>query len=78
MRYDISKPTAPTMPYLGKGTESIKIGLSQASKDMYETLIPMLFPVLSEHVSDAEFLVSRLHLEGTDGLNGQSGGRFGL
>ena len=34
MRYDISKQTAPAMPNLGKGTECIKILLSQASKDM--------------------------------------------
>ena len=46
MRYDISKPTAPAMPNLGKGTECIKILLSQASKDMRETLVPMFFPVL--------------------------------
>jgi len=30
MRYDISKPTTPAMPVLGKGTECIKILLSQA------------------------------------------------
>ncbi len=47
MRYDISKSTAPMMPTLGKGTECIKLLLTQASKDM----------------------------EGTDGLNGQSGGK---
>ena len=28
MRYDISKPTAPKMPHLGKGTECVKIGSS--------------------------------------------------
>ena len=46
MRYDISNPKAPKMPSLGKGTECIKILLSQASKDMYEPLVPMLFPPL--------------------------------
>ncbi len=46
MRYDISKHKAPKMPKLGKGTECIKILLSQASKDMRETLVPMFFPVL--------------------------------
>ena len=35
MRYDISKHKAPEMPKLGKGTECIKILLSQASKDMH-------------------------------------------
>ena len=43
------------MPNLGKGTECIKLLLSQASKDMHEPLIPMLFPSLGAHISDAEF-----------------------
>ena len=55
MRYDISKPTAPAMPNLGKGTECIKLLLSQASKDMHEPLVPMFFPPLGAHVSGAEF-----------------------
>ena len=55
MKYDISKPTAPKMPTLGKGTECIKILLSQVSKDMYEPIVPMLFPVLGAHVSASEF-----------------------
>ena len=55
MRYDISKHKAPEMPKLGKGTECIKILLSQASKDMYEPLVPMFFPVLGAHVSASEF-----------------------
>ena len=55
MRYDISKSTAPTMPTLGKGTECIKLLLSQASKDMHEPLVPMFFPILGAHISGAEF-----------------------
>ena len=55
MKYDITKPTAPAMPTLGKGTECIKILLSQASKDMYEPLVPMFFPILGAHISGAEF-----------------------
>ena len=55
MKYDISKSSAPKMPKLGKGTECVKILLSQASKDMYEPLVPMLFPILGAHVSGAEF-----------------------
>ena len=43
------------MPNLGNGTECIKILLSQASKDMYEALVPMFFPVLGAHLSGAEF-----------------------
>ena len=55
MRYDISKHKAPEMPNLGKGTECIKLLLSQASKDMHAPLVPMLFPVLGAHVCGAEF-----------------------
>ena len=55
MRYDISKRKAPEMPNLGKGTECIKLLLSQASKDMHEPLVPMFFPVLGAHISGAEF-----------------------
>ena len=55
MRYDISKQKAPEMPKLGKGTECIKLLLTQASKDMHEPLVPMFFPVLGAHVSGTEF-----------------------
>ena len=51
MKYDISKPTEPKMPRLGKGTECVKILLSQVSKDMHAPLIPMLFPILAARVS---------------------------
>ena len=44
------------MPRLGKGTDCIKILLSQVSKDMHESLVPMLFPILGAHVSGAEFM----------------------
>ena len=55
MNYDITKHTAPKMPTLGNGTECIRLLLSQASKDMYEPLVPMFFPVLGAHMSGAEF-----------------------
>ena len=55
MKYDISKQSAPMMPKLGKGTECIKILLSQVSKDVQEPLVPMLFPILGAHVSGTEF-----------------------
>ena len=64
MRYDISKATAPAMPTLGKGTECIKLLLSQASKDMFEPLVPMFFPVFGAHISGAEFQYL-IQLEGT-------------
>ena len=49
------KTTSPMMPNLGRGTECLKILLSQASKDMYEPLVPMLFLILGAHMSGAEF-----------------------
>ena len=55
MKYDITKHTAPQMPTLGRGTECIRLLLSQASKDCTTPLVPMLFPVLGAHMSDAEF-----------------------
>ena len=55
MRYDISKATAPAMPKLGKGTECIKILLSQVSDNMQEPFVPMLFPALGAHISGTEF-----------------------
>ena len=55
MRYDISKPKAPAMPTLGRGTECIRLLLSQVSKDNYEPFVPMFFPVLGAHMSGAEF-----------------------
>ena len=58
MRYDISKANAPAMPNLGKGTECIKILLSQASKDMDEPLVPMDLPALSARLTDVELMCS--------------------
>jgi hypothetical protein len=43
------------MPNLGKGTECIRLLLTQTSKDMHEPLVPMLFPVLGAHISGTEF-----------------------
>ena len=55
MKYDVSEPTSPKMPALGKGTECIKLLLSQVSKGIQEPMVPMLFPVLGAHISGAEF-----------------------
>ena len=55
MKYDITKPTSPKMPELGKGAECLKLMLSQTSKDMHQPLVPMLFPILGAHISGAEF-----------------------
>ena len=56
MIYDISKSTAPKMPELKNGTECIKLLLTQASKDMHEPIVPMLFPVLGAHICNSEFM----------------------
>jgi hypothetical protein len=53
--YSITKPQAPEIPNLGKGLEAFRLLLSQASKDMHEPLLPMLFPVLGTKISQAEF-----------------------
>ena len=81
MKYDISKDTAPQMPTLKKGTECIKILLSQVSKDMSEPLVPMLFPVLGAHMSGSEFLYPDLSWKEPCGqmanLVAESGGNKG-
>jgi len=79
MKYNIAKASAPSMPRLGKGTECIQILLSQASKDMQEPLVPMLFPVLGAHTCGTEFQYPDLswkelcgmmaHLVGDSGCN---------
>ena len=56
MNYDITKQTAPQMPNLGKGTECIKLIVSQVSQDMREAIVPILFPALGAYVSGAEFM----------------------
>ena len=50
MKYDINKPSFPKMLSLGKGTECIKILLSQASKDIQDPMISMFSPHLA-HMS---------------------------
>ena len=55
MTYNIFDRTAPAMPKPGKGTECIKLLLSQAVEDIQEPLVPMFFPILGAHISGAEF-----------------------
>ena len=68
MKYDITKQTAPKMPNLGRGTECIRLLISQASKDMHEPLVPMFFPSLGAHVSGAEFQYPDLTWQEPTGL----------
>ena len=56
------------MPTLGKGTECIKLLLTQASKDMYEPLVPMFFPIFGAHMSGAEFQYPDLSWKEPTGL----------
>ena len=56
MKYNISGTTPPPMPNLGRGTECITLLLSQVSKDMRQSVTPMLFPPLGAHISGAEFM----------------------
>ena len=53
--YDITRPTPPAQPHLGKGLETQRLLLSQTSKDMYEPEHPMLYPALSSKLSNCEF-----------------------
>ena len=68
MKYDISKTTAPTMPKLGRGLESVALLLSQVSKDMHQPIVPMLFPILGAHVSGAEFMYPDLSWKEPSGM----------
>ena len=56
MKYNIFSNVAPAMPKPSKGTECIRLLLSQASKDMREPLVPMIFPALAAHLSDVKFM----------------------
>ena len=58
MSYNIFNSTAPAMPKPTKGTEIVKLLLSQASKDMREVLVPMAIPALAAHLSEVEFMYS--------------------
>ena len=58
MTYDIFNSKAPAMPKPSKGTEFVKLLLSQASKDMREPLVPMAIPALSAHLTDVQFMYS--------------------
>ena len=50
MNYDVFSRTAPAMPKPSKGTEIVKLLLSQVSKEMQEPLLPMTLPALAAHI----------------------------
>lgn len=68
MKYDISKTTAPAMPKLGKGTECITLLLSQVSKNMQQSIVPMIFHILGAHISGTEFMYPDLSWKETSGM----------
>lgn len=55
MNYDVFSRVAPVMPKPGKGTEIVKLLLSQVSKGMQEPILPMIIPALAAHVTGVEF-----------------------
>ena len=68
MKYNISKTTPPPMPNLGRGTECITLLLSQVSKDMHQSVVPMLFSPLGAHISGAEFMYPDLSWKEMSGM----------
>ena len=58
MRYKIFESTAPAMPKPGKGTEFIKLMLSQASKEMKTVLVPMAMPALATRLAGVKVMYS--------------------
>ena len=56
IKYDITATSSPMMPKLGRGTECIRLLISQISPDMREVIVPMLFPALGAYISETEFM----------------------
>lgn len=55
MNYNIFDKKSPKMPKPSKGTSFCKLLLSQASKGIYEPLVPMFFPILGAQVCVSKF-----------------------
>ena len=56
IKYDITATSSPMMPKLGRGTECLRLLISQISPDMREVIVPMLFPALGAYISETEFM----------------------
>ena len=56
MEYNISKSTPPGMPNLVRGTKCVLFLLSKVSKDMHQSIVPILFSLLESHASGAKFM----------------------
>ena len=74
-RYGIPKATIPSMPFLEKSTECVKLPVTQASKDMHEPLIPMFFPYLAHTSAAQNFCILTSHGRKCV-VNGSSCSRF--
>ncbi len=55
MIYDIFSSEAPQMPRPGKGTEFVKFILSKSSKEMRESLLPVILPAVAAHANNVTF-----------------------
>ena len=56
VEYNISKSTPPGMPNLVRGTKCMLFLLSKVSKDMHQSIVPILFSLLESHASGAKFM----------------------
>ena len=56
VEYNISKSTPPGMPNLVRGTKCMLFLLSKVSKDMHQSIDPILFSLLESHASGAKFM----------------------
>ena len=70
MRYDISKPSAPMMPNLGKGTECIKILLYRPQKHAKNRLFRYL-SLSKANILRFKITIPNPQLEGILWHNGQ-------
>ena len=68
MKCDISKTTAPSTPNLGREPEYVALLLSQVSKTMHQPIVPMLFPILGAHGSEAKLTRHALSWKETGGM----------
>ena len=56
VEYNISKSTPPGMPNLVRGTKCMLFLLLKVSKDMHQSIVPILFSLLESHASGAKFM----------------------
>jgi hypothetical protein len=57
MTYNIFSSSAPAMPTPGKGTEIIKLYLSQVSSEIREAITPMPFSAFASHLQGVKVII---------------------